>query len=182
MRTGLSLSEFRTRVSDLARPNRFEVEINPPSPMSSANGFENFHWLVQSAVIPARTQGSVGMKYHGMEFKLTGDYSHEDLTITFLNSYDWGARNFFELWAESRLQAVSGNNARRDSMSSTDETFIIVHQVGRVAGDIIASYKFHDIFPTNISEIELNMGSNDAVETYTVTFAYSYWENINVSI
>ena len=37
-----------------------------------------------------------------------------------------------------------------------------------------SSYKFYNMWPTELSEIALDW-SNDAVEEYTVTWAYDYW-------
>jgi hypothetical protein len=33
------------------------------------------------------------------------------------------------------------------------------------------------MFPTDISQIDLDWGSNDTIEEYTVNFAYQYWES-----
>jgi hypothetical protein len=35
------------------------------------------------------------------------------------------------------------------------------------------------MFPTDISQIDLDWGSNDTIEEYTVNFAYQYWESID---
>jgi len=43
-------------------------------------------------------------------------------------------------------------------------------------GSSIKNYNFVGIFPIDISAIDLDWGSNDAIEEFTVTFAYQYWE------
>ena len=48
-----------------------------------------------------------------------------------------------------------------------------ITQVG-VDGLDKSSYKFYNMWPTELSEIALDW-SSDAVEEYTVTWAYDYW-------
>jgi hypothetical protein len=36
-------------------------------------------------------------------------------------------------------------------------------------------YTFVNIFPINISSIDLNWETTDAIEEFTVEFAYDYW-------
>ena len=43
----------------------------------------------------------------------------------------------------------------------------------------LKSYKFVGLFPTDLSTIDLDWGSQDILEDYSVTFAYQWWE-VNV--
>lgn len=179
MFTGLSLKEFKSRVTDLARPNRFEVEIYTPSiynPQLYSSEYNLLHWLVQNATIPSRSQGEINLPFHGMELKLPGDYSKENISLTFLNSYGWEGRRFFERWMDLHMQTVSDLNDRRDALSIINDSYLKIKQMGRTASSVLATYKLFDVFPTNISEIQLDMNSTDQVETFVVTFAYSYWD------
>jgi hypothetical protein len=51
-----------------------------------------------------------------------------------------------------------------------------VRQYGK-AGDTIKKYKFIGLFPTDLAPIELDWGSNDAIEEFTVTLSYQWWES-----
>jgi len=44
----------------------------------------------------------------------------------------------------------------------------------------LATYKFVNIFPVSVSEIALGWDANDAIEEYTVEFAYDYWTHTDV--
>jgi hypothetical protein len=48
-------------------------------------------------------------------------------------------------------------------------------------GTPIAAYDFFDMFPTDLSAIDLDWGSNDAIEEFTVNFTYSYWTRATVT-
>jgi hypothetical protein len=178
----LSLSQFRKEVSDFARPNRFSVIVTPPTSYDfKENEFMKLPWLAETATIPARTQGEITMKFHGMEYKLTGDYAKENLTIGFLNSYGWEGRNFFEMWMEN-IQTTSEVNDRLSSYDVTNDSMITVNQLGRTEADLLASYEFYNVFPTNISAIELNMGEYDSIEKFTVGFTYSHFSAMEVGV
>ena len=47
--------------------------------------------------------------------------------------------------------------------------------VGEVQAGIIKSYNFYGMFPVDLSPIDLDWGTNDTIEEFTVTFAYQYW-------
>ena len=177
---GLKLSDFRSKISDLARPNRFEILITPPSSYEYvASDYSLLSWSAETASIPARTQGEITLKYHGMELKLPGDYSKENLTIGFLNTYGWEGKNFFDMWMELGHQ-VSDQNIKTSSYDMIADSKITINQLGRTLNDVLASYEFYNVFPTNISAIELSTGDSDQVEKFTVSFAYSHFASMEV--
>jgi len=183
----IRLEEFKNALQQLARPNRFLVDINPPTIYGFTQDLQQLKYCVQTAQIPAKTLGAPTMKFHGMELQLPGDYSHDDLTITFLNHWDWSGREFFENWSKL-LQDVSsyrgqteGFNTREDAIDMIKDSSIIVTQIGESEDQVLARYQFWDVFPKNISEIELNMEQIDTVETFQVTFAYSHSERLPIT-
>ena len=51
----------------------------------------------------------------------------------------------------------------------------MVHQLDR-DGSILRSYKFWDIFPTNISAIDVSYETGDTIEEFTVELQVHWWE------
>ena len=51
----------------------------------------------------------------------------------------------------------------------------MVHQLDRDGG-ILRSYKFWDIWPSNISTIDLNYETTDTLEEFTVEMQVHFWE------
>jgi hypothetical protein len=51
----------------------------------------------------------------------------------------------------------------------------IVKQLDR-DGSVLRSYKFWDIFPTNISTIDLSYETTDTIQEFTVELQVHYWE------
>jgi hypothetical protein len=62
-----------------------------------------------------------------------------------------------------------------------------VYQLGRTAStrqqasdsnvnsNILAQYRFVDIFPTNVSQIDLSYDTSDTIEEFTVEFQINYY-------
>jgi hypothetical protein len=50
-----------------------------------------------------------------------------------------------------------------------------VRQYGK-AGAILKKYKFIGLFPTDLSTIDVDWGSNDTIEEFTVNLTYQWWE------
>ena len=50
-----------------------------------------------------------------------------------------------------------------------------VRQYTKFGGLPSKKYKFIGTFPTDIAAIDLDWGSNDAIEDFSVTLAYQYW-------
>ena len=55
-----------------------------------------------------------------------------------------------------------------------------VSQYAKAGGTALQTYSFVNIFPVNMSEIALAWDSNDAIEEFTIEFAYDYWTHEDV--
>jgi hypothetical protein len=151
----------------------------------SASVIEAVTWHLKSTAIPARSIGEYEMKYYGMTYRLTGDTSFGDLTMTFLNEDTWIVRTFFEKWQESchiiqreiEADVMVTQSQNYDAYDLIRDAEIIIIQLG-LKGEAVASYRFVSPFPKEVGEIELSMENNDTIEEFTVTFGYSYWERV----
>ena len=45
---------------------------------------------------------------------------------------------------------------------------------------VLGGYKFYGLFPSEIGEVTLDW-SNDAIQEYTVTWSFDYFEDLNSS-
>ena len=154
-----------------ARPNLFEVEIDPPG---TINGEPGLKFLVQASSIPGATIGITTVNYFGREVKLAGNRTFEDWTTTIINDEDFAVRRMIERWQE----VIVGNTSNIRSIGNITPTSYMgtgkVTQYGK-DGAAIRQYKLEHIWPTTLAEIALDWSSNDEVETYDCTWAYSQW-------
>jgi hypothetical protein len=112
--------------------------------------------------------------YFGREMKFAGNRTFPDWTLQIINDEDFNIRNSLESWmnAINSHQGNLRNTAASNPTSYTTEAS--VQQYGKT-GNILKSYSFVGMFPIDVAPIDLDWGSNDTIEEYSVTFAYQYW-------
>lgn len=176
-----SIDTFRSYVdSDFARPNLFQVELNFPAALAgtTTSGGSNADLkkkslvLVKAANLPASTVGVIEVPFRGRTLKIAGDRTFEPWTVTVMNDARFQLRSYFEQWI-TKIQ-YQNENFSDFSKISDYQTTAIVRQLGR-QGDVLRSYEFQGIFPTNVAAIDLAWESNDSIEEYTVEFQVQYW-------
>jgi hypothetical protein len=134
--------------------------------------------MVKTAALPGSTVGMVTVPYFGREVKVAGNRTFADWSVTILNDEDFGIRNSMESWVRGINENVTNlrsATARTSQQYGVDAT---VTQYGK-GGQRLKRYRLVGMFPTDISQIDLDWGSNDTIEEYTVNFAYQYWESID---
>ena len=179
-----NLQEFRSTMAlDGARYNLFECEIGFPAAVvpDTLNVSSKYKFLCHSGQIPGSTVNPIPVNYFGRELKFAGNRTFPEWTVTIWNDEDFQLRNAFEQWMNG-LNSHRGNlrnplmvNASGFGPGSGYQQDAFVTQFGK-AGDKLKKYKFIGMFPIDISAIDLDWGSNDAIQEYAVTFAYQWWE------
>ena len=169
-----TISDFKSRLSGGgARPNLFEVELAFPNAVGIENDvLQKSRFLVKAAALPASTIAPIDVPFRGRILKIAGDRTFETWTITVLNDTDFSIRSAFEKW-------MNVINKMSDATGLVDpETYqkdATVKQLDR-DGSVLRSYKFWDIFPTNISTIDLSYETTDTLEEFTVELQVQWWE------
>ena len=171
-----TISDFKSKLTGGgARPNLFEVELafpNAAKPDNENEVLEKARFLVKAAALPASTIAQIDIPFRGRILKIAGDRTFETWTITVINDVDFSIRSAFEKWMNTINKMNDGTGIVNPVDYQKDAT---VHQLNR-DGDILRSYKFWDIFPTNISTIDLNYETTDTVQEFTVEMQVHYWE------
>ena len=161
-----------------ARPSLFQVEISLPDALQGrfAGVLQKFTFTCRASSIPASTVASFDVPYFGRKIKLAGDRTFADWNVTIMNDEDFEVRKMFEAWS-SLMNHNEFNtkdaNAPNNAYKANDA---IVKQFGKLGEqELIASYIFNGMFPTEISAMELDWDSTNTIQTFNVTFAYDYW-------
>ena len=168
------ISDFKSRLSGGgARPNLFEVELAFTDAVAIANDvLQKSRFLVKAAALPASSIAPVDIPFRGRILKVAGDRTFETWTITVINDTDFAISSAFEKW----MNAI--NKLDDDSGLTDPEQYqkdAMVHQLDRDGG-VLRSYKFWDIYPTNISTIDLSYETTDTIEEFTVEMQVHWWE------
>ena len=137
--------------------------------------------MAKSAQLPGSSIGTVPVYYFGRELKFAGNRTFPDWTLSIINDEDFTIRNSLESWLNA-INSHQGNLRDAGATSSSGYTVeATVNQYSKLGGDPIKSYTFVGMFPIDISPIELDWGSNDSIEEFSVTFAYQYWNSVSTS-
>ena len=158
-----------------ARPNLFEVELTFPTEADAAPASDvtsDVPILVKAAALPASNIAPIEIPFRGRILKIAGDRTFETWTITVLNDSTFKLRSAFKKWMNYINKLEDGTGETDASLFQEDAT---VHQLDRT-GKKLRTYKFYDVFPTNISAIDLNYDTTDTLEEFTVELQVHWWE------
>ena len=186
--TRKTIADFKSKlVGGGARPNLFEVEFTTAAVKNASNfDADVFKLLCKSASLPASNIAAIDVPFRGRIFKVAGDRTVDTWTITVINDEDFKIRTAFEEWMQLMAHLKSNDGATRPNAYMSDA---VVKQLGR-GNDasstdskhdedkqaVLKTYKFVDMFPTNISAIDLSYDSGDTIEEFTVEFAVNNFE------
>jgi hypothetical protein len=179
-----TISQFKSALrGGGARPNLFEVELTT-LPAGISWDADTFKYLCKAAALPASNVGSIDVPFRGRTFKVAGDRTIDAWTVTIINDEDFKLRKAFEAWSELIAKLDNNLGATSPNAYMSNAT---VYQLGRGAqinstnnsgsdSSILAAYKFVDIFPTSVSNIDLSYDSGDTIEEFTVEFQVQSYE------
>ena len=176
-----NVGQFRSQlIGDGARPNLFEINMNMPTySQNSAVTSQSLTFLAKAAQLPGSTVGIAPLFYFGRELKFAGNRNFGDWTITIINDENFLIRKGFESW----MNAINSHAANERSVlaysptSYTQDAFVTQYsKIG--ASSTLKKYRFVGAFPVDVSPIDLDWGSNDTIEEFTVTLAYQWWESV----
>lgn len=143
-------------------------------------------FTIKAAQVPASTVGVIEVPFRGRMLKIAGDRTFEPWTITIHNDTTYILRSYFERWMEA-IQLYDENATEFDygEFPGADPQYLKYMAPMRVSqldrrGNAVRSYDFIDVWPSNISAIDLDYGSNDAIEEYTVELQVQYWRPLTV--
>ena len=169
-----TISDFKSKLTGGgARPNLFEVVLAFPSAVAIDNDvLQKSRFLVKAAALPSSTIAPVDIPFRGRILKVAGDRTFETWTITVINDVDFSIRSAFEKWMNSINKMTDATGLTNPADYHKDA---IVNQLDR-DGSVLRSYKFWDIFPTNVSTIDLSYETTDTIQEFTVEMQVHYWE------
>ena len=159
-----------------ARANLFKVLLTNP-PVGPGIDTELTSFTCKGAQLPASVVAQIDVPFRGRQLKIAGDRTFENWTITIYNEDSNNVRSAFEKWMNSINQHVNNQGEKRPGEYMADLT---VQQLDR-QNKATKSYVLRGAFPVNVSAIDLSYDANDAIEEFTVEFAYQYWTSNTTS-
>ena len=173
-----TISDFKgALIGGGARPNLFEVELTT-FPAGIDWNASDFSYMCKAATLPASNIANIDIPFRGRIFKVAGDRTFDTWTVTIINDEGFILRTAMEEWMNQISKLENNLGATNPASYMTNAK---VYQLGRGSktssednsGDkntVLREYEFVDIFPTNISAIDLSYESSDTIEEFTVEF------------
>lgn len=172
----LGVDDFKSKLTGGgARANMFKVTVNFPA--YAQGDVELTSFLCKGAQLPASIIAPIMVPFRGRQLQIAGDRTFEPWTITVINDAEFVIRNSMERW----MNGINQHNANTGLSDPVDyQADMIVEQLRR-DGTVSKRYDFRGTFPTNISAIDVNYDSENAIEEFTVEFQVQYWESDTTS-
>jgi len=167
---GIALTDFKAKVQDVARTNRFLFTF--ASPVSGGDS-ETMSYLCKGAQLPSKTIGEIILNWQGMQNKIAGDPTFDDLSLTFINDYDQVGRKTFEDW----MKYIDDQTSNEREAQGDYKIDCTVQLLGR-KGEVIAEFKMFGVWPKQLDAVDLNSESSDTMSEFGVTLGMDYWERI----
>ena len=182
-----NLSAFKAQlIGGGASPNLFQVSI--PTFPDTIKGLwktgagkeqEDFNFFAKATALPAQNVAAIDVPFRGRTFKVAGDRTIDNWTVTIINDEKFNLRTAFEQWTELIVKLENNIGTTQPSAYMVDAD---VYQLGRGStassknnnGDsnvVLKQYQFVDIFPITVGDIALSYESSDAIEEFDVEFA-----------
>lgn len=180
------ISDFRAALGAGSRPNLFKVKITPPQ------GYDltAVEYLCRAVSLPSSTLGTIEIPMNaGHRLKMGGDRTFTEWTSTILNDEDFKTRSELEKWQNDIVKVNFGvstiGNRNAGGLGQTTVSTAVKGLYGTVEifqlredGSSVdaGEYRLINCWPSDISSIDLSYDTTDAVEDFTVTWTYDYFE------
>jgi len=171
-----SIAEFKASFSkDLARPNRFDVNVPIPIGLTLYRQISRtLSMRCENAELPGRSISTTSMKIYGVEEKYPYQTTYNDISLTFIVGDDMSEKKFFDAWLNWINPTINYNFKYKADYAVP----LTVNQYD-VKNQLSYSVTMIDAFPIAMNQLDLDW-SSDGHHKLTITFAYTSWRNNTV--
>jgi len=135
-----------------------------------------FPYLVKSTSLPETSFEEVDVKYGGISYKIAGNKSFGDWTVS-LNIDEKGLiLDKFHDWQKMIYNLGDGSAGLPSKYMADQEIHLLDY-----TGNTIKSYKLFGCWPKTIGAVNMDYSTNDTA-TIDITFTYLYYEMMSNSV
>lgn len=169
-------------LGDVARSSKFEVFIRLTD-LESDIAESDIMYAAKATSFPGKSHTPIDLKFKGRSIPVKGQTKYtQTWECTFYLSEDHSLKNAFELW----IEALDQHNNYVDNLNGLKE-LQTKHKNGYVSSfDIYqenfdndyktAKYTLFNVYPIEVSPIQMAYESVATVQEFTVTFSYSHFK------
>ena len=161
-----------------ARPNQFRVTITPPSGIAIGLDVRRTSFLCTASTIPEVSIAEIAVAFRGRKIYMAGDRDFPNAwETTFYDDTDFMIRNALERWSNGINDLADNTGVSAPADYQTD---LCVEQLDR-DDTVLKSYIFRSAFPTTFAAIDLNVETDNALETFSCSWRYQHFEASGVN-
>lgn len=180
------ISDFKTSIQKIVRPNLFTATLNGVDnlPINAGSAIsqigDTFTFRCETAELPGRTVTTVDdVGAGGPTLKLPYDLTYNDINISVICAEDMIERIFFELWIDYIVSSPQTRNPGyaglvRFHQDFARNTSMTIRQLNP-KGDTIFWYTLHDLFPTALTPMNATWEESNTYQRFGVTLNYRYY-------
>jgi len=167
------ITDFKSKLTGGgARSNLFEVVLNfPETAQPDTTVLDKARFMVKAAQLPASNVAPIEVPFRGRILKIAGDRTFDSWTVTVINDTDFAIRSAMERWMNT-INRVSDNTGLVNPADYQADAY--VYQLDRDGSDL-RSYRFYDVFPTQVAPVELSYDAQ-GIQEFTVELQVQWWE------
>lgn len=181
-----NINEFKSVVNKHggpARKNLYVIDILGSNQGNDGMSLRDLRFFSQSATVPGLNYGVADYYPNGFGLKQTIPVSvnQDQFNVVFMCDSDHNLLRFFHQW----MQSIINYNYSNGAFSQVDgklpyeigykkdfaTTVVIRHY--SIDSERYYEYTLYDVFPTQVSGVDLSWSDNNSYATVTVNFAYS---------
>ena len=156
----------------LASPNKFEVAIFGPGKISSGN---EINLMCESVSLAGRNvQSIMDLRYGQRREVVYNAPVYAPVNLTFLCTEKYREKDYFDRWNNSIVNSANGFDVAYYNDYIGSMTVTTLDKDGKKY-DKSYVIKYEEVYPKDITAIELNHTTTNATVKLTVTMNYSKW-------
>jgi hypothetical protein len=169
------LNDFKNTFFGGTRSNRFRIDGSFPT----GGRFTDFH--IRSATLPRVTSKTLSYDYFGRKFHYPGERDYGTWNITMWddvgNNNLWGRLNKWQNLINDHDKNQSSILPKRYK----SDNWRVQHLDLNGNDQPLKEYILHGCWPAGIQPVQMNMGSPNVLNSYTVMIVFDYMEIKNVT-
>lgn len=174
-----NIVDWRARVGQLAKNNRFRVRINPATniagdhflQLNGVNTLRDLEFHCTDTEIAGRSLLTNDVRYYGPASKSPHQTQYTDLAMTFYTRENMREHKFFHQW----MDFIHGYGSYDLRFPDQYRTEITIEKLSEVKNNVQLTMTLKKAFPINISAVPLSWAEETFVRT-TVQFGFTEFE------
>ena len=174
MRISSTLSQVG---GNFARPTKYNVILSLPAALHHRYG-EKMDVLCKAVQAPGITVESQEIRVKGHPVSIpVRTLQNREVTLTFYLDEDYELRRIFQDWAYGLdHRSPVARNSDTASLVNSEDKFGSMILIGRDFNETLnkpIEWKFENVFPINVGEIDFNTETKDEISEVSVTLGYT---------